>query len=98
MTVSFGCVVAPTDWFGLMERDSNPSARRLVIGSFRPIYTHCSHRRPRSEGFESRSIKPEQSVGSTQPKETVIGLCQTDDLRGSAVFEGPGLVTHLQVR
>jgi hypothetical protein len=30
--------------------------------------------------------------------ETVIGLCQTRDVWGSTIFEGPGLVTYLQVR
>ena len=53
----------------------------------------------RSERFESRSIKPNQSVGATaQTQETVIGLCQTRDVWGSSIFEGPGLVTYLQVR
>jgi hypothetical protein len=31
MTVSCVCAVAPTDWFGLMERDSNLSDLRLAI-------------------------------------------------------------------
>jgi hypothetical protein len=29
----------------------------------------------RSKRFESRSIKPKQSVGTAQPEDTVIGLC-----------------------
>ena len=49
-----------------------------------------------SERFESRSIKLEQPVGSAQPKEAVMGLCQTHNVWRRAVLEGPGLVTHLQ--
>jgi hypothetical protein len=51
----------------------------------------------RFEGFESHTIKTQQTSLTCKPEETVIGLCQGVDIVKRAFFETPGFVT-LQAR